>query len=295
MQALGNTRYLCDTCTSTRLYNITRESHENAIKNSSNGLVTYSDIHRCKNGFLGINNLHVDHNYSVRSLEHLILPSEKRYKKASPGLPMPVAKAEKINKVAITEMLPEGKGFRLIILDHDLGINLNLGKVKDKEIPIKSFKSRFGGIDLSFYKSDQDLDENIENWLIELINLLEELPPTKVGLFIETLRYIYSLRKIGPAKFHLNMLHTILTSHKIHIDLVTRPPNFELVETKFKEVYGSETVDMMSKLLIYIDLNPNTPLHKYTQSNHEDMSFLIYLFLILEQEQLIQINRPVLV
>jgi len=66
MSSIRETQYHCSNCNKVRVFQIEKTKHEDKIKDSTNGIVIYSDIHRCKDGIIGINNLQIDKNYAVR-------------------------------------------------------------------------------------------------------------------------------------------------------------------------------------------------------------------------------------
>ena len=293
MSSATANQYQCLKCSSIRIADINAEYHLENISQSSNGLVIYSDIHRCENGILGINNIHVDHDYHIRSSEQIVLPS-KRIAVSSTllNIPTPKINSGDMKNVMIREFQPN-KDFRLIIADQGLKIIINIGDVNDnKEKPISTLYSDHGTICLAFYPSGLPYTNFIEQWMVTFINLLETLPPTRIGLFIETLRYIHDMHKIGPALFHIEILKMILSSHEIHFEPVKIPIEFDSLLSEGRDFYGSEAVTLMVKILSYLELNPHVPLLYYTKTHHEDIGYLIYLFLTLEQENLIKIIKP---
>jgi len=260
-------------------------------KNNPNGLFIYSDIHRCKDGFLAINNLHIDANSSVRTIDFLKLPSEKKVKPSVVGIPVPSEPVSLMKSYRITGIRSD-QSFRLTIKDDLLDIFLIIGDIQlDDEQAEYQIKSNNDTVEIKYYHSDLQFTDNLEDWLIELANLLELLPPTKVGLFIDTLRYIEKLRKIPPAPFHIDLLKTILSSHKIFFD-VNQDTELESALNTIEEMYGSDIIQSLNKILEALQTNPEATLQEFTQANDEDLSHLVYLFLILEQENVITIVRP---
>ena len=131
MAEVSSSRYTCAQCLSKRNLKFTDEiilERSFQAPNSVNGLFIFSDIHRCKNGMLGINNLHIDHNYDVRSFDYLILPSEKNAVSPKLGLPVPKIRKDGLNRIRVTDYIEAG-GFRLSILDKGLDLFLLIGDV----------------------------------------------------------------------------------------------------------------------------------------------------------------------
>ncbi|MHA2172962.1 MAG: hypothetical protein ACXAB7_24140 [Candidatus Kariarchaeaceae archaeon] len=269
------------------------EVHREKVSDSPNGLATYSDIHRCEEGILGISNLHIDHDFAIRSFSILELPAlRKPFSDRVPGLPVPQADPKKqVNSYVITQMLDE-KGFRLVIIDEGINAILNIGQVDVvTEGKVTTIISDLGMVFLDYYPSEMTFNKNLEKWLTILVNLLEILPPTRLGLFIETLRFIHGLYRTPPSNFHILQLKTILTCHETYFTI-------NKVRARYKKIrdisskYGEENAELIKSLLYYLEENPISPLQHFAKNFDRDLVYLIYLFLILEQEGLVDIERP---
>jgi hypothetical protein len=236
---------------------------------------------------LGINNLHVDHNYDVRSFDPLKLPSEKKQATSGLGLPMPKVSEDGMKRIRVTDSVGAG-GFRLSIRDKGLDIFLLVGDVKpDVEETVLSITSAKGSIELSLFPS-VEVSKYLPNWLQNLVDTLELLPPTKIGLFIDTLRYIRKLDKIPSANFHKTILRTILSSHKISFSMM--PDRYVIELEKKRDLLGHDTVSDMTTLLEYLKLFPETTLLQFSGVYPHEISDLIYLFLLLQQEGFLFMN-----
>ncbi|MHA2172432.1 MAG: hypothetical protein ACXAB7_21385 [Candidatus Kariarchaeaceae archaeon] len=266
------------------------------MSQSPNGLAILSDIHRCEEGILGISNLHIDQDFAIRSFSILELPAiRKPFSETSPSPPMiPVPQADPkklVNSYSITQMLDE-KGFRVVIVDEGLNAILNIGQVDVvTETKVTTVISDLGMVFLDYYPSAITFNSNLEKWLSVLVNLLEILPPTKLGLFIETLRFIHGLYRTAPTNFHILQLKTILTCHETFFSI-------NKVRARYKKIrdiaskYGEENAELIKSLLYYLEENPSAPLQHFAKNFDRDLVYLIYLFLILEQEGLVVIQRP---
>lgn len=295
------TRYQCSICTIGRAVGIDVAEHEKKVSLSPNGLVIYSDLHRCQHGILGINNLQIDHDLAIRSIENLQLPEKRRPVNSSvPGIPLPASRIKmnhygdsRMRNYLITKMLPE-EDFRIRILDERLRVAITIGNIiPGKEKMIALITSDQGTIELEYYPSPIKYNSNMEKWLSIMVNLLEKLPPTTLGLFIETLIFIHSLDYAPPSVFLIKQLKTILTSHETYFVLKEEDPvsvtnKLDYVAAK----YGEEVALVMNELIAYLVSNPMIPLQYYTRTHNEDLVYLINLFLILEQEDLLTIERP---
>jgi len=242
-------------------------------------------------GLLGVNNIHVDGNLNVRSIERLQLPDEKETKKSQFLIPSP-SMNNQFTRLEIAK-ISNVEHFRFIITDVALKFQLNVGEVKpQKESPLFSILSQQGSVNLQFYGSVQGEDTHIKSWMQVFIDLLEKLPPTNFGLFIESLRHIQSLIKVDPTPFHINLIKTILVSQDIFFE---QGPNItskgDLI-TMMNENYGGDSAYDIAVLLDKIEKSPELPLIDFIKMCNTDIITLIYLILILEQEDAIIVRRP---
>ena len=148
-----------------------------------------------------------------------------------------------------------------------------------------------GGITVHYYPSDIDFTENIERWFYILANSLELLPPTRFGLVVETLRYILGLYENEPTEFDIKLLKSMLASHEIYFKARDNPNRFDELAIDTSTKYRTDDVAIMMELLAHLELNPTLPLQFYMKE-YTDLEYLIYLFLILEKEGLIDVDRP---
>ena len=140
MSHKSGSRYQCLLCSKMRDIILDTDEHIERATKSPNGLVLHSDIHRCHEGILGINNLHIDVNFAVRSFSSIELPEKRKpmSKLGIPGIPTATVQSSsssKLREYTITHMLPE-KGFRLIIEDARLNASIKIGRIPKKEKPI---------------------------------------------------------------------------------------------------------------------------------------------------------------
>jgi len=289
VQSTIQTKYQCTICLSLRIYYLESSSHHKNLERSVNGLFWYSDIHRCKDGMLGINNLHIDKNYAIRSFESLVLPSQKNDKPTLRGLPLPNMKRDRsIESYNITNMMPD-KGFRMIIYDHSLNVELNIGRIQyDLEKPEKIIESTNKKVVMAYYPSQIILSSNLIDWFELLVNLLEELPPTSIGLFVETLRYIFRLQLINPTPFHKEIITTIIKSHQIYFKGTDTINKFQDVETRLIDEYDKPSVEIMKELVENLHNRSNYTLKMYTKTHHSDIVYIIYILLILRDEGFVE-------
>lgn len=297
---MKDVKYFCNGCKQYRKLTVDLEQMVDFVKNES-GLTQYSDIHTCKNGVLGINNLYIDHNFDVRSYELLELPKHRILKKISfpiPGLPTPKSKNQEgvsFKEITITH-IDENNDFRVIISDQLLGSNINIGKVNiNKEIPFATVYSDIGSVSIAFYSSNIPFTETMETWLNLFVNTIEILPPTEIGLIIETLRYILEYCNERPSDFDNRMIKTIIASHEIFI-LPKDERKLDIAQEKYPQLPEFD-IDKMKKLMEQVKENNKdelnfVPLQRYTTNYDDDMTHLIYTFLIMEKIGVIEIERP---
>ncbi|MHA2029097.1 MAG: hypothetical protein ACW99Q_06890 [Candidatus Kariarchaeaceae archaeon] len=273
------------------------DEHSDQVSNSPNGLVVYSDIHRCDEGILAINNAHIDAEFNVRSFSSVELPDKRQAtaKKSPLNLPMPKTNiSDTIKRYNITEMLSE-KGLRLMIEDSRLNAMINIGRVRPrKEKPIAVAESDQGSIILDYYPSQLEYNTNMEKWLSILVNQLELLPVTRLGLFIETLRFIHGFYRKSPDPFQIMQLQTILSSHETYFKVLAKLSENERLE-RLAAKYGDELEEFTLEILGVLGKKPKLSLKEVAFELDRDLEYLIYTFLIMEQEGLLEIHRPIIV
>ncbi|MCY3415002.1 MAG: hypothetical protein INQ03_25350 [Candidatus Heimdallarchaeota archaeon] len=290
-------RYQCSRCTSMRSKNISIRNHKEKVVQSSNGLLIYSDIHYCDLGFLGINNLQVDGNFDIRSVENLQLPKERKpMKKATlPGLPMPnnIQQLEDKHKVYYIDKLLPDTEYRIRIIDKRLRATVQIGDMDHRREKMLGFiEADLGTIELEYYACEVSYSSVVEKWLLIMVNLLEKLPPTTLGLFIETLLFISKNVNNYPNVFLVRQLQTLIVAHQVFFKLKIEQAEMQESLAYLAAKYGDEVTKTASELIAYLIQNPVTPLQRFTRSLNQDLDYLINLFLILEQEELIEIVRP---
>ncbi len=278
-----------------RSIEIAVSDHDDRISNSSNGLVLYSDLHRCDEGILAINNAYVDLDFAVRSFSSIELPDKRNPStKSLPGLPMPQIRITQTTKeYLITQMLPK-KSLRLIIEDSRLDAIIKIGRIPKKEKPIAVAESDQGSIVLDYYPSKMEYNTNMEKWFNILVNQLELLPVTRLGLFVETLRFIHSFYRSPPDAFQIKQLQTILSSHETYFKTLIDLSEGETLGTVGAK-YGKELEILAIKILDVLKENPKFNLKEIALKLDWDLIHLIYTLLIMEQEGFIEIQRPVIV
>lgn len=278
-----------------RSIEISISDHEEKVSKSANGLVLYSDLHRCDEGILAINNAYVDLDFAVRSYSSIELPDKRTpVIKSLPGLPLPQTKvAQTTREYTITQMLPK-KSLRLIIEDNRLDAIIKIGRIPKKEKPIAVAESDQGSIILDYYPSELDYNTNMEKWFNILVNQLELLPVTRLGLFVETLRFIHSFYRSPPDAFQIKQLQTILSSHETYFKQLIDLSESESLGT-INAKYGEDLGNLSLKILGVLKENPKFSLKEVAFKLDWDLIHLIYTLLIMEQEGFIEIHRPAIV
>ena len=266
------------------------------VDNSPNGLVMHSDSHRCENGIIGINNLQIDKHFSVRGFTFLELPQRKLPQAAGLGIPVPKSHATGDLKTYIITHIPPNEVLRVIIIDHMLNVKINIGKVvENKDIPILTVNSDMGLLKIEFYPSEVIFTPMLEKWFTILVNIMEILPATKIGLIVDTLKYVLDSSFNEPLKFDVIFLKTILASHEIYFEMVEGSDLSwaDHLAINATPKYREKDVAVMMKIMAHLEENPYIPLQQYVSKElHQDLRYLIYIFLLLEVEELIRIERP---
>lgn len=299
MTSHSASQFHCQDCKQMRQFSFDTEVHVKKIEKSPNGLASYSEIHRCSDGLLNIYNLQIDANHAIRSFNLMKLPVHRRPSVLSvPGIPSPKIKTndEQILNFNIDRMFPSN-GFRLVIYDEMICVSINIGGVDvKKELLIAQIESDLGTIKLDYYDSDIQYTSNVEKLLSILVNTLEIVPPTKIGLFVETLRYIHSIHDQIPDAFHIKLLKTILTTHETHF-LLNEVESKDDAINDLKYKYSDEMGNFANELLDNIESDPHAPLQKFMTikskyHKNDDLIYLIHTLMLMEQTGLLIIDRP---
>jgi hypothetical protein len=258
---------------------------------SPNGLVEYSDPHTCYDGFLTIYRLYVDADYNVRSFSLLELPSKQVSKMNIPGIPTP--KKSEYNIYRIDGMYAEKGGYRIVIDDKNLKVRISIGDIHKTERPINIIESKGETVFLEYYEYGQKISDNDKRWYQILVDSIEDLPPTKLGLFVESLRFVYENNKTKPDDFTINQFKTILSAHKTHFSLISdETAPFKKIRNLTNK-YGDDKREIVDKLLNYIEETPDITLETLVQKTKEKLVYLIYLLLIMEYEDMVTKRREI--
>jgi len=285
MDNIREASYRCSLCGQNRHIHVDIEHHRARVSRSPNGLLSISDIHYCTDGLLSLNNLHVDHNLHVRSFSLMELPDKKRKSISVLGIPEPGIRD--ISTYRITRMIAEG-GYRIVLIDKQLQVKLNIGEVIPEEKPDETITSKKGDVILEYYTSDLPLRKFNRIWFQELVDALESLPPTRLGLFIEALRYVYKHEGQKPDFFGVQQLRTLLTSHKTNFTVLKH--NWKAIRTVTNK-YGNDKRESIDDMLRLIRNQPGISLREIQIQMRKDLVYLIFLAIILEFEGILEIHR----
>ena len=292
-QTVQITQYFCEKCQSTRNFEIIADRHVKQIAEGNNGLVLYSDIHPCKDRITGVNNLRVDANFAVRTFENQELePVRTRLKFSIPGVNSSLKNLPRLKNLYVSGVNQQNS-FRVIIIDKWLLTKMNFGVTNaEDDIPIQTITSDLGGLELSFYESEIIYSANLEKWLYILINSLECLPPTRFGFVIETMKYVLNLYYQVPTDSDILLLRTILASHEIYFKATEDPNKFDDIAVNLSGKLDNIDASLLMELVALLELHPSVPLLDYIKLHDYDLEYLINVFLTLEKEGLIIIDRP---
>lgn len=282
--------YFCDRCQTRRHLKINKEKHMNLGEDSKNGLVIYSDIHRCNDGLNEVTNLQVDKNFDIRSYEFLKLPEYRKKSKAMIPIPGMEKSDKDINLLQIME-IDLNTNVNLVLNDHFLQSKIRIGRFDPMTEPIDTLESELGGITFFVYESDIPYGNTLKKWYQYLIDTLEILPPTKLGMLIETLRYFLDQYDTNPSDFDKSFVKTILASHEIFFEIKDITKITDLHQ-KYSDTLTTEDFDVIDNYLSMLQDNPGMPIQFFTDKSEKDLIYQIYIFLILEKEGIVQIERP---
>jgi hypothetical protein len=283
--------YQCNDCGAIRNLGVLEEEHEKLLLKSTNGLVKYSDIHICQYGLTSVNELNVDAEYNVRSNDNVELP---KFRDNINLIPSPKS-GDEFKLINILQM-PNKMDLHLIFFDFMLKTKIKIGRFdSDVSFPFTSIQSDMGMIKLDVFPTGTSFSPSVEIWLEKLISVLEVLPPTTLGLLIDTLQYISMHYHRNPDNFDITFIKTILASHEVYFEVLDKE---RTKIQKMKEEYGSlfseDDFNMMDKFVRIMLENEYSAIKDFTSIEGVKMDLLsiIYLFVILEKEQIIRIERP---
>jgi hypothetical protein len=273
-------------CSKTRSVKILYQDHELNIKNSLNGLVEYTDLHYCYDGMLSATNMHIDADFNIRSYSFLELPG-KKLMKVSNGIPLPKPAINNRLNILTTEY----SGYRLVLTDLQLNVTIYFGiiKLKDEE-PEFVIESENGSVKIDYYKCNKHTWRWTKEWFKMVVDSLEKLPPTKLGILIETLKYVYIHHDNEPAALERELLETVLVCHKVKFEVLPVKTRFRILNS-IEDKYGEEKRYQIKKILKDLESDNEMVLAEIVENHRLELVYLIYLMLILENEGLIRIDK----
>jgi hypothetical protein len=279
--------YVCDVCKQVRRLAFTPELYAQYVSDDLNGLALFSDIHGCIDGLKGVNNLHIDHDYNVRSFVFLKLPE---YRKKEFGMiPMPsAAPKDQLQDIVLTHILGKND-FNIEIYEKALDVKIIVGEPGEE--PISTLESDLGIVQLKFFPSSTIYTPEVEVWLTHFINIIEILPPTKISFLVEVIQYILDNRSHNPTEFDLKLLKTILASHEVFFTLTEIDKLAGFVSENPYDL-SSKDLEIMQNMIDTIDEQPMIPLKDFIILYDIDFIHTIYLFLNLEVQKILIIDRP---
>lgn len=253
-----------------------------------NGLRQYSDLHRCSDGVLAINNIQIDTNYSVRSVERLEL--EEKSKKMNSKLKIPLPKPNKsifYNNLSISH-LKEKDDLRLVFTNELSGRTFTIGDVITSEEPIETFSSFIGGYSVEYYQSTTQLDNSLRKWFVVLISLIELIPPKEIGYFMEALHYLFDMRRVPPCVYDIHMIELILTADQIRLEYGDM--GVENISTN--EELSGDHYHIINQVLEHMQNNPEDSLLDVCNIIPDDFVFIAFLIQIMENYGVISLIKP---
>ena len=281
----GRVQYLCNKCKISQIIQFTDQMKEIYVTKDPNGLSLYSHIHLCEDGFVGINNLYIDHNLDVRSYSFVEIPQYKRkVKMMVPGAPKIKKDKELINVTHISF-----KNDLNLLIQFDISeFVIQIGSYNhSNNVPLQTLVSSSGIVCIHYYESAMKFTSQLEQWLQTLLDSLEVLVPNKLGLIVEILQFIIRDKDKFPSDLDKNIIKTILVSHDIFFEF-----NQGVDISHLSHAYGEENGVLMEALIEIIETNPLIKLHKLVLKFKKSVITIMFALLILEIHGVIKINRP---
>lgn len=260
-----------------------------------NGLRLYSDIHRCKQGTTAINNLQIDGDFKPRSVEGIKLTSELDDKAESNSMTIPSPKIDfkKDPKIRITHILSKNTPSIVIKLNWAKEL-VFIGRVDEKyNDSRKLIVSDLGKIVMIYFDEGDSSSKVIKRGLNLIINLIELIPPDGIGTMIDAISFLFKRMEVNEMRQDdIEKIKLILAHNLVLANIVDDPNRLDHLVLYASARYSETDLSVLLKLIGMIDLNSNMPLQYYMSFLEDDSSYLINLFVILENENLIQLVRP---
>ncbi len=231
----------------------------------SNGLVLYSDIHRCENGILGVCNIRVDNDLNVRGMDYVKLPSIT-VQESSLGIPMAKAKPKSDFPEILVDQCVGDMRLKLIMSIKSIEVRVNFDNVDPLHDPvIDKLQSSNQDIDLYICGSNLPNYDNLKVWLQIFIDLLDGTKPSLLGLLIEGLRYIVTLNDHLPTQEDIHILRMILYSYFIKVEEINQGAVGDLFRRKSSRKFKSKNsvineFQYVIKITDEIVRNPTQPI-----------------------------------
>ena len=279
--------FVCHECKILKDIKIDISEHVEKISKSANGLVSYSDLHECSLGIIGVTNLLLDANYTIRGIEYCKFASA-REKSVKSILEIPVPTKQSITKIKLSS-LDSTKSFRLLIENTSLLYNINIGDVSADEEPLHVFKSPFHSTTIQYYKSNTEFTSEVVLWFENLVQMLEFLPPPKLGLLFEALFYIKAFQVKKPSQIDLNLLKLIFVPHEIFFKIDEEPIGQSVFDKL--TIYSEQDREIMHNIYTDFKEKPNNSLLDHANHQRNFITITFYS-LLMENENLIKIIRP---
>ncbi|MHA2502584.1 MAG: hypothetical protein ACXAE3_06935, partial [Candidatus Kariarchaeaceae archaeon] len=214
------------------------------MKVSTNGLVMYSDIHQCRAGVTGVNNLSIDNNFSVRT----VFPQtfEVKEEKVRPAIPMPTMSLNKDKPDRIRIQNIADKTLNIAIVNKNQNVTVLFGKASDSENPGKSLVSKQNKVELQYFESETDFSDQFRNWFKILIDALDQ-QTTKIGLLVDAIRYILNRIESAPDEVSEQNIHDILGLFSLRFTLLVK--DRDEILSKLAEIMDEDDLSEISKLI----------------------------------------------
>lgn len=298
---LMQTLFICEACGKKKDVGFPKEKHQKLIAQSANGLVRYTIIHKCNDGFPAITNLYVDHNGDVRSRTMEKFPPMVKKKKSAFMVPSPTINRnydlEDLKQIFIHNQSLDKKLLKLRVRNEFIGVDLFVNLSENNDLnPLCSIQSDFGFTTIEYFDTDVPFTPNLEKWFSMIVNLFDMLPPATLGNLWEILNYLVDGKGDPPSDFDERLMKRILTSHEIIVKLKDVDPTslqnkLSLIKENLDSA-NSELLDQMEKIIEENSSNTLTLRDIIRLSDEEDTLKIIYLFLLLETKDIISYETP---
>jgi len=249
----GIVHYYCESCKSRRQTVILPDIHSINLAASANGIVVYSDIHTCRDGILGVSNIHIDTNYAVRGVEYLHLPKSAILLQEQEAFAVPVPSSPNLVKnLPITDLIP-GMNVRFIYKNLTYHYEIKIGSIQKNDPVLYTVPSPSGNSLMEYYECDIEFTPWMQKNVVTILDHMEDNPPIRLGFILEALIHVLDKGETLEEP-DIRAMADMFCSHKIQVQLVDQSVD-DILE-KIGEKFDDNLASTLKLIIADISINP---------------------------------------